>query len=198
MPPPASNVWTLVARQPEASRLALPVVQFRWLGDRYSHWLGWQWEDTCHPLLTSCEGTPDHHWPTSPPCQELQEHEGPAGVDALLGVGRAGKSHWSVVVGAQGQEGELCFDLACKIIGEPTQIGSTYAYAPGLRVTQVSEHAVQLTDGPWQMRLQTQPVADTLAAKIVCHANRLEILPSRVDRDVCRWWYQAGAVQPAG
>ncbi len=63
-------------------------------------------------------------WPRSPPIQELSL-ESVAGRDCLLGVGRAGKSHWSLSV-ETAADGELRFDFACRCSEPPRWLGSTY------------------------------------------------------------------------
>ncbi len=72
----------------------------------------------------------DEDWPASPPIQQLSLeliHDRPT----LLGVGQAGKSHWSISVETALGELEpgvnaLRFDLACRARNKPTWLGSTY------------------------------------------------------------------------
>lgn len=84
-------------------------------------------------------------WPASPPIQELSL-ETIDGKDVLLGVGRAGRSHWSVSVEATEVDGHpaMRFDYACRCPDSPQWLGTTYqvasqadsdrAAAPALRV----------------------------------------------------------------
>lgn len=82
------------------------------------------------------------NWPASPPIQELSQ-ELIGGRDCLLGVGRAGKCHWSLSVeslpaeaseqqtrrieGTDYQAGQgLVFDIACRSPGPTGWLGSTY------------------------------------------------------------------------
>ena len=66
-------------------------------------------------------------WPASPPIQQLSL-ESIHGSSALLGVGQAGKSHWSISVEATLLDSKpvLKFDLACRCRAQPSWLGSTY------------------------------------------------------------------------
>ena len=78
-----------------------------------------QWEDTSE--------SPDEDWPASPPIQQLSL-ESIQDRPTLLGVGQAGKSHWSISVEMlEGDTGEaLRFDVACRVRSLPTWLGTTY------------------------------------------------------------------------
>lgn len=66
-------------------------------------------------------------WPDSPPLQELSL-ETIDGRDVLLGVGRAGKCHWSVSIETIEVESAAAFrfDVACRCPEPPQWLGSTY------------------------------------------------------------------------
>lgn len=96
---------------------------FRWEDDRFSHAirieLGQQsWE------LLSLEGNSEQPWPLSPSIQDLYR-EYRDGTDVLLGVGMAGKTHFSVSVESN-QLDTLRFEFACKVVGRPEFVGTTY------------------------------------------------------------------------
>lgn len=103
-------------------------VVFRWQEDRWVHSL--------HILQSSTSRGPacwqtalsgphdDPNWPTSPPLVELAKVDSLQGA-ALVGVGQAGTSHFSVSVTAEAG-GTLRFEAACRISGEPGWLGSAY------------------------------------------------------------------------
>ena len=103
--------------------------------DRWSH--NWFFQNASdhdsQPILTSTEGTPEDDWPACPPMQDVSRHELESG-GAILGVGMAGKSHWSASysIEAVGESHFIKSDLAClqKQIaprcGDSFQFGSTY------------------------------------------------------------------------
>ena len=80
--------------------------------------------------LQSVEGEPQEVWPDSPPLQEIVPQE-IGGRKLLTGVGKAGKSHWSVVV--QPLDGEIGFefDYACRVKEPVDWMGSTYKILAG-------------------------------------------------------------------
>jgi hypothetical protein len=115
-------------------RLSLPDgglhVAFVWQGDRFAH--EFVWDNGLR--VPSVEGSAEQAWPPSPPLQQLSiERIGDA--DAILGVGAAGQSHWSISVEVT-QEHEryaLKFDLACRFKLAPEWLGSTYRGSEQLR-----------------------------------------------------------------
>lgn len=81
--------------------------------------LGDRWEDETE--------AGDEDWPASPPIQQLSL-ESINDRPTLLGVGQAGKSHWSISIEPIDFEGEaaLRFDVACRTRTDPGWLGSTY------------------------------------------------------------------------
>ena len=78
-----------------------------------------QWEDAIESA--------DSDWPSSPPIQQLSL-ESINDRPTLLGVGQAGKSHWSISVEQDdtSEKKALRFDLACRTRSLPLWLGSTY------------------------------------------------------------------------
>lgn len=101
-------------------------------------------------------------WPASPPIQELSL-ETIDGRDVLLGVGRAGKCHWSVSIETVEIESAAAFrfDIACRCPEPPQWLGSTYQPSPetdesaGLRALKVlaQEDTAVAIDGS-QIRIE--------------------------------------------
>jgi len=107
------------------------VVEFIWSGDRWTHRAG----PAGGPLWTSVEGpTPpedDPRWPASPVLVEVSLVEA-AGGPAVVGVGLAGRSHFSLCVTPHPAGGErLLFEAACRIHEPAGWLGSTYRNLEG-------------------------------------------------------------------
>jgi len=117
-----------VDRVPPSISLKVPScqleVRFEWIGDRFQHQVR-QGDDS---LLVSIEGNADQAWPDSPPLQQLS-HEHLEGRDVVLGVGAAGKSHWSLCVmpieGAD-ETPALRFEWACRTTESQPHLRSSY------------------------------------------------------------------------
>ncbi|TWU43908.1 hypothetical protein Q31b_14400 [Novipirellula aureliae] len=117
-------------------------VCFRWHQDRYQHHFGTAAE---MPLMTSIEDNGGLAWPCSPPIQQLSLEAIPLG-DALLGVGGAGTSHWSISVHhvASANQPTLQFELACRYKIAPGFLGSRYDHHPDLIVTAGDDATLDL------------------------------------------------------
>jgi hypothetical protein len=103
-------------------------VLFFWQHDRWFHSL-----HVCQPDGTRAPASwqtafpvpdDDPQWPSSPPLVEIAEVAGPQGT-ALVGLGKAGASHYSMSVTA-GADGSLVFECACRLTTRPGWLGSTY------------------------------------------------------------------------
>ena len=77
------------------------------------------------PSLISMEQSPGD-WPASPPWQELHAEQLSDGTHAMMLVGRAGKSHWSMSVTLDNEQEALLFDVACRFRERPEFLGTTY------------------------------------------------------------------------
>jgi hypothetical protein len=102
------------------------VVEFTWSGDRWTHRVG----PAGGPAWTSVDGpasnAADPRWPASPVLVELALVEA-AGGPAVVGVGLAGRSHFSLCVTPHPAGGErLLFEAACRIHEPAGWLGSTY------------------------------------------------------------------------
>lgn len=149
-------------------------VVFRWADDRWVH--------TLHAHRPDGSRTPaDWHtspalpseevmWPSSPPLVELSEVPLPHG-SALVGVGSAGKTHYSVSVAAE-PEGGLRFEFACRLATAAGWLGTTYA-ASGTSQTLAIEplgDAVAQTvaapgNGPALLQIVPAPAAPSLPGR---------------------------------
>jgi hypothetical protein len=107
------------------------VVSFEWAADRWRHVV----TVADGVRLTSVEGpaapADDPRWPASPVLTEVSLVD-VGGRPAILGVGRAGRSHFSASVTAHPDLPDtLLFDIACRLHEQPGPLGSTYARADG-------------------------------------------------------------------
>jgi hypothetical protein len=107
------------------------VVEFTWSGDRWRHTIG----SPAGPAWTSVEGPAaagdDPRWPASPVLVEVSLVEA-AGRPAVVGVGLAGRSHFSLCVTPHPAGGErLLFEAACRIHESAGWLGSTYREPDG-------------------------------------------------------------------
>ena len=103
-------------------------------------------------IMRSIEGslesdTESADWPPSPPLQEINLHE-LGSSSALLGVGMAGKSHWSASVSTENEI--VVSDLACLVKEDDSTnvnwwLGSTYRVDSKWTITVDSEKAIKLT-----------------------------------------------------
>ncbi|TWU58470.1 hypothetical protein Poly51_12480 [Rubripirellula tenax] len=98
-------------------------VEFRWIRDRFVHRVFVDEIEVGH----STDGDGEMDWPPSPPIQQLSL-ENIGGKPAILGVGAAGRGHWSISVEALDslENPGLKFDLACRCPGEAGLLASTY------------------------------------------------------------------------
>jgi len=140
MPPPVPS------RSPRPLTLSSGQIEvlFTWHGDRWHHSLHLRQADgTFRPAcLQTAPATPDEdpNWPSSPALVELAEVSGPQGA-AVVGVGKAGKTHFSASITAE-RDGGICFEIACRLTAPPGWLGSTYAASSGPRLTITPVNAV--------------------------------------------------------
>jgi len=121
-------------------------VDFTWAGDRWQHHIVVRGPVTGPPADTweSVEGPGptggDPRWPASPVLVELSAvalpRPGTAGGRALVGVGLAGRSHFSAAIAPDpDRPGAIRFEIACRLTEPPGWLGSTYRV--GGRIVQV-------------------------------------------------------------
>jgi hypothetical protein len=152
--------------------------------DRYAHQIqvdGSAW-------LESIEGSEADRWPASPPLQELASHPQPAGGEALLLVGMAGRSHWSLSVTVVAPPDRLRFDVACRASEPPVWLGSTYRLRPGITATSES--------GRWllvKVNSESRLALEAIGAEVGFAAGELTIRPTDHPTKLpatARWQYE--------
>jgi len=61
----------------------------------------------------------------------------------VLGVGGAGRNHWSISVQPAGDSGAIRFDLACRCNEQPSFLGSKYRIENPLRLSVIDGESKQ-------------------------------------------------------
>ncbi|NBT13710.1 MAG: hypothetical protein EBS56_09045 [Planctomycetia bacterium] len=114
-------------------------ISFTWCGDRWAHEIGLEDGGTWRSVEGPEASGGDPRWPASPVLVELSRLQTPRG-PALLGVGSAGRSHFSASIDVDPDVPDrLRFEIACRIHEPPAWLGSTYRGPGGV---------VRVTPGP--------------------------------------------------
>jgi hypothetical protein len=151
-------------------------VEFRWRGDRFQHTISLDGV----PAAASIEGHSDDPWPPSPPIQQLVPQQ-IDGRDVLLGVGAAGRSHWSVSIepAQTPRSGSLVFEWACRTPEPDGWLGSSYRLAPSLAIRPTSDDvtsdclSLSVVEGGLDSGLAIRP--RTRSGRTVCWSYAIEI-----------------------
>ncbi len=94
-------------------------VAFQKNGDRFRHTIFAVRDGELTPLLTSVEGTPEEIALPSPSFAELHQQG-----ETVFLSGATTQGHWSMSV--EVAEGQLLFDVACRLKRQTEWLGSTY------------------------------------------------------------------------
>jgi hypothetical protein len=120
-------------------------VEFHWQRDRFIQQL---FVDSAE-AGNSIEGDAQESWPSSPPIQQLSL-EDINGSSVILGVGAAGRGHWSISVEIDRQSDgadAIKFELACRSKEQqPPFLGSSYRLADSI-VLRPTDGTSQFRDG---------------------------------------------------
>jgi len=155
--------------------------EFVWQADRYAHRLLLDGV----PLATSIEGDASDPWPPSPPLQQLSLEVIRSGSDApaqpiVLGVGAAGRGHWSVSAGNDPDRPDaLLFDLACRRNEPAAFLGSSYAFSPA----------------PGERTLLIEPLEQSELQPDNDVADAVRIVAAKTAQPTVRWRYRVTPVR---
>ena len=110
---------------------------FTWNGDRWAHRITTGEATIWTSLDGPCPPANDPRWPASPVLVELSRVSVPrgdaAGGEAIVGVGLAGRSHFSASIAPDPHVPDaIRFEIACRLNESPGWLGSTYRTADGL------------------------------------------------------------------
>ena len=110
-------------------------IDFQWQADRFVQRL---FLDDAE-VGKSIEGDAEDPWPISPPLQQLSlEQINDANV--ILGVGAAGRGHWSISVEIDREANSAFkFDVACRCPEPPDFLGSRYQLADNLNMQSLTD-----------------------------------------------------------
>lgn len=89
-------------------------VSFRFVGDRWHHFVSVPQNGTSHPLFASKEGTATDVVLPSPAFQDLRFEELREGVFEFQLLGQAGKGVYSAAIRFDGQERSIAFDVCAR------------------------------------------------------------------------------------
>jgi hypothetical protein len=149
--------------------------------DRWGHRIEVRREDQWVAAFSSIEGSAADDWPPSPTFQHIHlQSFSISGPTALL-VGKAGESHWSAAIEADREAGVLRFDIACRLAGERSVLGSAYLFA------DEPEGAV-----PCRPRLEISAINDECRRDLELGTDQLSIrvvTDSTVAPRTVRWKY---------
>jgi hypothetical protein len=118
---------------------------FTWNGDRWAHRITTGEATIWTSLDGPCPPANDPRWPASPVLVELSRVSVPrgdaAGGKAIVGVGLAGRSHFSASIASDPHHaGVIRFEIACRLHEPAGWIGSTYRQGDSLfRLTPLDD-----------------------------------------------------------
>ena len=96
-------------------------------------------------IMRSVEGDSDEEFPPSGVMQEMVSENASVGKQpVLMGLGSAGKSHWSCCIEADSTIESIAFDFACKTRAMET-FGSTYELIEGVECNPKDDRMVELS-----------------------------------------------------
>lgn len=156
-------------------------VSFHWVDDRFTHTVWACFGQQTVPLLRSVEGTADEVWPSSPPIQQVNCPNRDGQPTAILGMGMAGRSHWSMSIEASSDPLALIFDVACRPGGDLGKLASGYQTLVS-STGQTGDDAVVLEHSRQRFQIQTISVdtssntsidRDGQSVAVRVHANQL-------------------------
>ncbi len=186
-------------------------VAFVQWADRFTHRLVWLPDPTQHgqapqdrvstPLVSAWEGTSDEDWPASPVLQQVHACPLPQGRQGILGVGMAGRSHWSIAVETLPDRPGVSMDVACRVQAQPQSLGSTYRLPPGTLATEMQPDKWVIDAGAHQLLLSIDmPMtvrfdAATSALRLRPDQKRLDLKRREDFPQTIRWKYCFQAFQ---
>jgi len=175
-PPMSSSFRSAKPRPPVILACGGAEVRFEWQGDRWAHAVrfdggpggieGWHSLEGPHPPGG------DDRWPASPVFAKLHTHPIAGGI-AVMGLGLAGRSHFSASVGADpAAPGAIRFDIAARIHEPPDRLGSTYrSDGPAATILRVEPLPLAALPLPrtveWSYRIGPHGIEPLAGARLV-------------------------------
>ena len=153
------------------------LLEFVHAGDRFEHHLIATGGARSIEMLCSLEGTPQEAWPASPPLQQIHPQATATGEPLALGVGMAGRSHWSLSARLDEQQGFVEFDVACRASESPPRLASSYRLCDGVRA-EAHQRGVQLSRDGLVWQIEPSGEAGRPAAQIELLDQHITIHPT--------------------
>jgi hypothetical protein len=163
------------SRPPVQLAAGLTATVFTWTGDRWTHRVtttgtgpSADWTSLDDPILPAN----DPRWPASPVLVELSRVSVPrgdaAGGQALVGVGLAGRSHFSASIAPDPHVADaIRFEIACRLHEPPGWIGSTYRQGDRLfRLTPLDDSTVLPRTVVWTYSIGPQGIVAVSSAAV--------------------------------
>lgn len=178
---------TLESRSDEGFTLR---ATFVWRNRRWAHSLEAIRDGQTLWGLQSIEGNAEQDFPPSPPLQQLHRTDLPNGRAALLLVGMAGRSHWSVSCEVESGQSRILFDVACRAVPAcQAMLGSSYQMIDV--EAAVSESQVAWSNGGVRATLRALSSApEKPPCCLTVEATGLAIRPVSLDPVPARWRYE--------
>jgi len=145
---------------------------FSWIGDRWAHRITIGETDIWTSLDGPFPSANDPRWPASPVLVELSRVRVPlgdaAGGEAIVGVGLAGRSHFSASIASDPHNaGVIRFEIACRLNDAPGWIGSTYRQADRLfRLTPLDDSTALPRTVVWSYSIGPQGIVAVSGAAV--------------------------------
>lgn len=153
-------------------------------------------------ILNSVEGDSNEDWPPSPPIQEIEPHCRDMKANAVLGVGRAGKSHWSASFAPRiASPYEIQIELACLVgIHHSTKLiplSSCYSISAEIEALRSESETGSIRLLGLGFELEISPLGgDNWNSELHLDGKQLLIHPTRIlsePRKPTRWGYRVKA-----
>lgn len=129
------------------------------VNDRYAFEIhrhdGSQWQ----LLLKTPLGDTADDWPCNPPLQQISYEDLGQGIPAILGMGMAGTSHWSLSI-HEDRDQSLVVDVACRYSNAPRTLELTFQLARSDVAFNRKDARVELSSG--KHRIEFNPGPDTI------------------------------------
>ena len=152
---------------------------FTWTGDRWAHRISTGETDIWTSLDGPCSPANDPRWPASPVLVELSRVSVPrervrvprgdaAGDQAIVGVGLAGRSHFSASIAPDPHVADtIRFEIACRLHEPPGWIGSTYRQGDHLfRLTPLDDSTALPRTVVWAYSIGPQGIVAVSGAAV--------------------------------
>jgi hypothetical protein len=166
-------------------------VAFAWSDGRWEHIVGAFQDGELLWVLRSVEGNAEQDFPPSPPLQQLHRTDLPDGRVALLLVGMAGRSHWSMSCEVEPGRARILFDVACRAVPAcRATLGTAYQISTVVPTVDDSQITWRQGEGH-RATMRGLPSTPDASPCSFCIVDRcLTIRPAASEQIPIRWRYE--------